>query len=198
MAKRFLAKLTFIAATLLMTVAILLTQNHCTPTDPNGGPMPNGTITGGYHTSPEEELVKRLVELFGKDITIQFFEGSIDGFVDFLRSIDSAFDYLDFVGFYSDDLDKLISENLMKPYPRVIDESDFLSEAILAMKRGNILYGVPIYILEDGRVKGVGVSSKVKNLGHEAIVVDLINFLTSFESSKAIAAIAGGTPARVN
>lgn len=196
MSRRFFGKSIFLYILLIFCVIILSFQSGC---DENGpGPELNGTITGGLNTSPEDSIVRVLLDefedLFQVQTRITFFDGDISGFLGVLDNILVTYGHLDYVGFYSTGLDILITQNWLKPYPRSINENDFLVGAIEGMKSKNTLYGVPIYIAPDGRVKGVGVSTHIEN-ALEDKTIELINYITNFANSLRITEAVGGTHA---
>jgi len=198
MSRKFFGKAIFLCILLIFCVIILSFQSGCDENGPGSGPEPNGTITGGYNNSPEDSIVRVLLDEFEDQFEVKtritFFEGEIIGFLDVLDNVLITNGHLDYVGFYSTGLDILITQNWLKPYPRSINENDFRVEAIEGMKSNNTLYGVPIYIA-DGRVKGIGVSTHIEN-AMEDQTIELINYITNFENSLRITeAVVGGTHA---
>ncbi len=200
MSRRFFGKLIFLCILLIFCVIILSFHSGC---DPNNGPDPNGTPTGGWNTSPEDSIVQVLLDEFEEqyniNLRVAFFEGEIGGFLPVLQSILDNAGHLDYIAFYSSDLEILRNQGWLKQYPRQLEDTLFFQPAIDAMKIDEVLYGVPIYYLSSPtfEVKGIGVSTRIQN-ELEDIVVELINYCTNEENSQRIASVVGGISARID
>ena len=166
------------------------------------GPEQNSRPNGVYNGSPEDSIVQIIIneyiEEYKVDVRIAFFEGNALELVKFLEESLAKHSHLDYIAVSSIKLDTLIATNWIKPYPGDIDEENFYPDALESLRRGNLLYGVPLYIvLKTGRVKGICISTKVQD-DLENIIIELIEYISKYENAKRIADAAGATPARTD
>ena len=164
--------------------------SNCDDPDPRPG-----VSTGAYHASPEDSVVQIILNEFSNEIgdRIAFHEGSIDGFLNVLQNQLNTFGHVDYVGFYSNNLERLNNEGWIQPLPAV-NESSFTQESIDALKLNNQLYGIPIYTLPDGRVKAIGLGRQL-DLSLEGQTFSVINHLASSNNSLRIAQAAKASAA---
>lgn len=182
------------------------------------GPIPNGIPTGCYHlyytnsalaaradecaaALPEDAVMTDLADEFaglhGLDqVRVIFSDRPIGGFIKDLERTLDRHNHVDYIGMFSEDIDSLIETGWIEPYPIDIDEDLFLPEAIEAMKRGTVLYGIPlVYFPLSDRAKGVALSTEVEHgLRHTAL--DFNDFLSEPDNAQKLADAAGGVSAR--
>jgi len=200
-----------------LILAVLLgmtsTQECC-----DDGPISNGTLSGASRGSsgpgvmrpiadklkvmqtPEDEVVRDIADSFKvtyelEDLRINFFNGPLDDFINItLQGMYAKYKHVDFLIIYDNDIDSLIEKNWIKPYPKTINEGAFKPTAIAAMKRGQVLYGIPLFITQDNKVKGVAVSSRVEDELLD-LTITFNDTLSTVENSKRLADAAGGKTA---
>lgn len=157
-----------------------------------------GASRGLLGGSPEDDAILDLAISFAEtkgieEASMTFFDGPVDLFIDDIIQEEA----LDFLIVFDEDIDLLIEDDRIQPYPEAIDEGSFRDEAIEAMKRDDVLYAIPLFIAKAGEVKGIAVSSSVRNQLID-VTLELCSFLSELENSEAIAEAAGGTPARIH
>lgn len=188
-----------LTATLLMIVPILFIQSGCEPEDGNGpngnGSEENGTTTGGWSGSPEDSTVSALADEFtsitGLPIRLVFSDTSISNFIEDLENTEAEYNHVDFLGFLAEDIDQLIETGWITSYSGEIDISMFPPAAIEAMKRNDILYGIPLFETAAGLVKGVGISTAAEP-GLQVIALSFSAMLALSENTQKLADAAGG------
>jgi len=177
----------------------------------DGIPVPTGdgpddgpdapALTGVSNGSPEDEVVRDKVEAFKelrglRDINIEFVPGQIDAFINNLQDTLKKHKHVDFLIFFAEDIQRL--EEWLQPFPdqkKIINDKTFDRKAIDSMMHNGQLYGVPLFFAEDGRVKGIGVSTHVENTLLN-LTLEFIDFLATPETQKLIADAANGVSAR--
>jgi len=190
-----------ITISLLILIFLVFIPVSCEVEPDAGGPLGDGTPTGDWHNSPEDSVVKEMLNEFQAAFNykprVVFYEGDAAGFVNHVSNTYAQYNQLDFVAFYSCDLDLLISSHWLDPYPESINENEFTVESVNGMKRNNTLYGIPIYVKSNGCVKGIGISSKMED-SLKTKVMQWINFVTSPDNSLRITETTDGTPALIS
>ncbi len=173
----------------------------------NGGEeiFSNGILTFAQLGSPETETITQIAEEFAKFKGVETpriiaYSGSVDEFIkNALIPTLEKYGHIDGMFIHSDSLDQLIQTDWIKPYPSIVKEEEFLSEAIEVMKRNNSLYCIPIYIKGDDygfqTVKGIGTCTKVEDKLLRT-ATEFMEYITNVENSQRIAEAAGGITAR--
>lgn len=151
-----------------------------------------GLLGGSTEDDAILDLARSFAETKGiEEASMTFFNGPVNLFIE-----DVEEETLDFLIVFDEDIDLLIEDEWIQPYPEEIDEGAFRDEAIEAMKRDDVLYAIPLFIAKAGEVKGIAVSSSVRNELID-VTLELGSFLSELENSEAIAEAAGGIPARI-
>lgn len=134
--------------------------------DNNDNDSGNDISTGGDSGSPDDEMIRLLADEFAEmegveRPRIEFFDGPVDEFIKVLQNTEDTYHHVDFILVYDNDLDTLIREGWIQPYPEFVDANIFKPEAVKAVTRNGTVYGIPLFIRE-GKVKCVTVSTKIQ------------------------------------
>ena len=198
MLKSRLRKIIFV--NLFLLILTLFIQNSCSDDNITPSPITNGSLTGGWNTSPEDSIVQIIVDEFQEQFQVKaphinFYDGDISGFLNVLENTYNTYKHLDYCAFYADDLDTLIAGEWLQAYPLSINESDYIDMAIRSMRNKSEYYGVPIYVTKEGRVKGIGVGFHLED-SLRSILLNFVGYVSNSKNSVRIAEAVGGIPAR--
>ena len=124
-----------------------------------------GPIGPSHSNSPEDPVLLELAREFAEEEGVDkpkilFYEGPLEDpaadfdFVRFLQDTLSKYDRVDFTIIFAEDIDLLRDKGWIEPFPSNVNEGNYRSEALEALKRNGTLYAIPIFMKEQEQKEG--------------------------------------------